>query len=76
MHSLKSVTSASVRSPALSRQGMDGDASVLSGVELQCLSDLFWDATLGSILNRGFFWFVFSSVCYRWCFTFSCLSLR
>ena len=54
-HSPKSVISAGVRSPAPSGQGMDGDAGVLSRVELQRLSDLFWDATLGSILNWSFF---------------------
>lgn len=36
-HSLKSVISAGVRDPALSGQGMDGDASIVSRVELQRL---------------------------------------
>lgn len=61
-HSLKPVISAGVRSPAPSGQEMDGDACLLRGLELQRLSDLFWDITLGSMLTQSFF-FLFLLLC-------------
>lgn len=61
-HSLKPVISAGVRSPAPSGQEMDGDACLLRGLELQHLSDLFWDITLGSMLNQRVVVFFSSSV--------------
>lgn len=61
VHSIQSVFSAGVRSPALPRRG-DGWQCWRAQQSGASASDLFGDGTLGSILNRSFFWFVFSAV--------------